>query len=818
MKFALLVISVCFSLPLYAADAPQVIEGLIDLTDWNFKKDGPVNLTGDYEFYWKEQLTTTDLYVRPVSTLSYMHVPGAWNGAEIDGEELQGSGYATYRVNILVGTLTPFALKVPDLGTSYRLIVDGTEVYTAGNPGKNKESTTPRYSPAVISFTPSSYRIEIILQISNFHHRLGGAWLSIFFGTPDQLSGLRESQLARDLALFGAIFIIGLYNLALFALRRENTSHLYLGLFCVLLAARVLLVGDRYFASLFPGMPFEWYVRLEYLTWFLAASVFSGFLYTIFPQEFKKITILIVHGIFGLGSLITLLAPVSISSEIIPLFQLVTIACLIYGTYALVMAIRHRRDGALILLFAYVFLFYTVVSDILSNNGFIENVLLFDVGLFVFIFCQSILISYRFTRSFKTIEKQRELLQATTIRLQTQQKLRREAEQESESLQGRIVRSEKMEAIGLLAGGVAHDLNNILSNTVTYPELALLDLSKDDPLYKPLEMTRLAGIRAAAVIQDLLTLARRGVISREVIDLNKLIAEHLSSIEHETMLPEEKNISIETFLDGDLYHIEASPVHLQKLLMNLISNSIDSIEHEGKILITTHNESIEAKSLFYGELKAGDYAVLGVEDSGSGIDPHDLDKIFEPFHTTKVMGQSGTGLGMSVVWGVVQDHQGAIDVMSLPGDGTRFDIYLPRTNETISEQPRSMPFKDLMGTGEAVLVVDDQIDQRNLTREVLTRLNYIPTVCATGREAVKLATEKYYDLVLLDMVMDGGWDGPQTFLELQKIRPDQKIILVSGFADIEKIKEASDIGATAFVKKPFTLESIGRAIRNAIRR
>jgi signal transduction histidine kinase/ActR/RegA family two-component response regulator len=821
MRSILLLITIFLSCTLSCraegASAPRAIEGIIDLTDWRFKEDGPVNLKGDYEFYWREQLDTQDIYRKSQEEIEYQLVPGVWNGVTIDGEKIDGDGYATYRVNILIGTLEPFALKLPDFGTSYRLLVDGVELLKVGEPGIDADSTTPAYYPAIVRFTPTSPRVEVILQISNFDHRLGGPWLPLLFGIPEQIDQLRESQLARDLVLFGAIFIIGLYNLALYALRRENRSTLYLGLFCVFLALRVLLVGDRFMTRVWPNLPFDWYVRLEYLAWFIAVPAFGAFLQNVFPRELHKHPAIAIYACFGLLSLLVLLTPISISSYSVPTAQILTVAALAYGSVGLVLASIRKRNGALILMFAYIFLSFTIVSDMLVNARIISNVLLLDIGLFVFVFSQSILISFRFTQSFKTIEKQREQLSATNIRLQTQQKLRQEAERETDTLRSKITQSEKMEAIGLLAGGVAHDLNNILSSTITYPELALLDIPKSDKLYKPLEMTRQAGLRAAAVIQDLLTLARRGIIAREVVNLNDLIREYLTSIEHESITTGGKDINIKVDLVDDLDNIEASPIHLQKLLMNMISNSMEASVDGGTIHISTHNESVHSKALFYNELKTGDYVVLSIEDSGGGIDPEHLEKIFEPFHTTKTMGQSGSGLGMSVVWGVVQDHKGGIDVMSQLGVGTRFDIYIPHTRKEIGPQFIPIPLNQLLGDGESILVVDDQSDQRQLTYEVLKRLNYEPSVCSSGKEAVDLMADHKFDLILLDMVMDKGWDGPETYIELQKVQPGQRVLLVSGFVDLEKIKEAQEVGSNGFVKKPFTLESIGRAIRNTLR-
>lgn len=795
---------------------PRVIDGLINLSDWDFVGQGHVNLRGDWEFYWQQHLSSADLLrVGPSEHLT-VEVPGEWNGTLVNGEPIDGHGWATYRLNVINSYRQPLALKVPDLGTAFRLYVDGAMLLESGRPGTTPESTIPKYNPAVVQFTPTSSRVEIILHISNFQHRLGGAWLPILIGTPQDLRTLRENQLARDLILFGSILILGLYNFVLFSLRPENRSSLFLGCFCILLAVRQLMVGDRFMTRIIPDLNFEWYIRIEYLGWYLAGNSFLAFLNNIFPEEQRRTLSTTIHGLFASGALLVLLTPAWIFTYSVPAFQIITLAAMVYGAYVLFRAVQHKEEGAMILLFAYFVLFATTISDMLANAGLLGNILLLDVGIFVFVLCQSILISYRLTRSFHMVEMQRSQLEATNLKLRTQEKLRREAEEETEALNERIVQSEKMEAIGLLAGGVAHDLNNILSNTVMYPEIALLDIPKESPIAKPLEMTRQAGLRAAAVIQDMLTLARRGIVQREVISLNEVVREYLESVEYQHMIARAKNIELDSQLQEPLPNLEGSAVHINKLIMNLVLNSVEALPDGGVITISTHSEHTRARDLFYMPIQEGKYNVLSVEDDGVGIDPDDLDHLFEPFYTTKVLGQSGTGLGMSVVWGVVYDHGGGIDVMTQKDVGTRFDIYLPATNNPLPEKAGTSPISRLKGNHQKILVVDDMVDQQELTAAALDRLDYQPVTCSSGREALELMKNEKFELVILDMVTDDQWDGLMSYKAIRKAHPDMKTMLVSGFAETDDVKSAQELGAGPFIRKPFTLENLGRVLKTLL--
>jgi len=373
-----------------------------------------------------------------------------------------------------------------------------------------------------------------------------------------------------------------------------------------------------------------------------------------------------------------------------------------------------------------------------------------------------------------------------------------------------------MKSIGLMAGGVAHDLNNILSGIVTYPEVILLDLPEDSTLRKPLEIIKESGTRAAEVVFDLLTVARGAASARELKNMNQLIEEYFGSPEYNRVESQHPGVKLKTDLDPGLFNISCSPTHVKKSIMNLISNAAEAIGGEGEIIISTRNQYIDEPIAENIHLKEGEYVICSVSDSGPGISAEDIEHIFDPFYSKKKMGlNSGSGLGLTVVWNTAQDHDGGVTVESSVM-GTVFMMYLPSTREELEIHPTTTEVEDLYGKGEHLLVIDDDESQQIITSNLLASIGYNVDVVGSGEEALTFLATHSVDLLILDMILGVGMTGRQTYAHIKKQAPDLKAIIVSGFsADIE-VKETQKLGAGQFIKKPFTLSQIGRAIKETL--
>ena len=385
---------------------------------------------------------------------------------------------------------------------------------------------------------------------------------------------------------------------------------------------------------------------------------------------------------------------------------------------------------------------------------------------------------------------------------------------EQKQLEAKYNRAQKMESLGILAGGVAHDLNNILSVVVAYSEILLADLPDDDPMANHIEKMKRSGFKASAIVSDLLTIARGIAVTKEPLQINGLIEEYLQSSELEELKSLYPYITIERELAADLMNIQASSVHFSKVIMNLVSNAFESVKTRGKVAITTANRHLDADLQGFEPIAAGDYVVLSVHDDGPGISNNDLQHIFEPFYTRKAMDRSGTGLGLTVVWNIVQDFKGGINIIN-DSRGITFELFFPVTRDAVRDE-ETLSLEQYKGNGEKVLIVDDMEIQRDMASALLDRLDYRTVTVASGEQAIEYLQEHNADLVLLDMVMGSGLNGRETYEKIVELNPSQKALIVSGYAETADVKKAQELGAGQYIKKPYSLETIGVSIQQEL--
>jgi len=336
-----------------------------------------------------------------------------------------------------------------------------------------------------------------------------------------------------------------------------------------------------------------------------------------------------------------------------------------------------------------------------------------------------------------------------------------------------------MEAVGNLAGGVAHDFNNILTTILGYSQMLSLKIPANDPLRKMTDAIHHAGLKAASLTQQLLAFSRKQVLEMKVTNLNIIVEDMTRMLSR--MIGED--IQLKTFLSGKTGNIMADSSQIGQILMNLVINARDAMPDGGRLTIETGDIYIDEQ---YAQrrnyFKPGHYSMLSVTDTGKGMSPELKDKIFEPFFTTKGPGK-GTGLGLSTVYGIVKQHNGYIHAYSEPDHGTCFKIYLPRVNADIDEMDIKQAMS-LTGGTETILVVDDDESIRSLIIDSLQPLGYNIIPASVGAEALEIIRmhEQKIDLVLSDIIMP-GMNGKQLLDTILQEYPETKTILMSGYTD-----------------------------------
>jgi CheY-like chemotaxis protein len=247
--------------------------------------------------------------------------------------------------------------------------------------------------------------------------------------------------------------------------------------------------------------------------------------------------------------------------------------------------------------------------------------------------------------------------------------------------------------------------------------------------------------------------------------------------------------------------------------MNLVSNAAEAMPDGGGLTVETQNQYVDKDVAGYDEIPEGEYAVVRISDTGVGIPSEEMEKIFEPFYTKKVMGRSGTGLGMAVVWGTVKDHKGYINVESSLEAGTTFNLHFPITREAVISEKEGLPPEFFMGQGETVLIVDDSEEQLFIASSMLSEVGYNVITGRSGEEALEILRKTEVEVIVLDMIMDPGMDGLDTYREILNIRSGQRAIIASGFSETDRVKEAQRLGAGRYIKKPYTMEKLCVALR-----
>jgi signal transduction histidine kinase/CheY-like chemotaxis protein len=380
-------------------------------------------------------------------------------------------------------------------------------------------------------------------------------------------------------------------------------------------------------------------------------------------------------------------------------------------------------------------------------------------------------------------------------------------------LENKLEQTQKMETIGGLAGGIAHDFNNILFPIMGHTEMLLEDIPKDNPIQKRLKGIYNASLRAKNLVKQILIFSRQERSEKKQIKMQPIIKEALKLIR--STIP--STIEIKYDIQKDCCSIKADPIHIHQIVMNLATNAYHAMEETGGELIFNLKQiELSEPNLNIPDLSLGVYACLTILDTGKGIDKEVKQKMFDPFFTTKKPGK-GTGMGLSVVYGIVTEMKGAIDVKSKQGKGTKFHVYLPESKETKVKEP-THPIKLELPCGiEHILLVDDEVSIVQMEKNMLERLGYKVTAHSSSIDALETfrKTPGRFDMVITDMAMP-KMSGDKLSTEVNKICPGTPVLLCTGFSETMSEEKAATLGINGFLLKPFVMKDLAQKIREIL--
>ncbi|MBN2535354.1 MAG: GHKL domain-containing protein [Spirochaetales bacterium] len=634
--------------------------GELDLSSWDFEKNGIVELDGEWEFYWKEILYSNDFKQATVEkTPDYRHVPSLWNTYRIHTGVLPVTGYATYRLFLtLPDSHRLYAFKIYDQSTAYRLYIYGKYIMGNGKVGKTKEESIPVWRSTMSVFMPESTTIEIILHISNFHFNKPGFWKSISFGPDKQIIAMDMQSKAWVYLVLGIYLAIGTYHLVLFFLGKKDKATLFFGFFCLIFIIRSVFTDERIALSLFPWI--NWHAGLlgEILSVYYLVIFFILFLKALYPEEMISWINRIIIIISVIISLILLFTPSILINVIHSYYLIIILFVIIYAIIVLLFASIRKRTGAIFLFIGFLLFSVTIFYDILVSQFIINLNFLAPLGILFFIFTE-------FTLYVKFIKAEDEL---------------REREKE-------LLHAEKLASLGTLIAGVAHEINN--PNASIYMTTSTLSTIWKDLIPQldefaekegnftignlsytafkeaiPVSLNRIKknSKRIEEIVKDLKDYAKKDESNQDnKVNINNVINSSLRLLDN---LIKKSTGKLELDLMEHLPPVQGNAQRLEQVIINIIQNACHALEDKQKgIFIST------------GFNEAAKKVIISIMDEGIGMDKKTLKQIYDPFFTTKRL-KGGTGLGMAVTSRIVKDHGGELMITSRPGKGTTVEILL----------------------------------------------------------------------------------------------------------------------------------------------
>lgn len=654
---------------------PAAKQGVLDLRTWDFKQDGTVTVRGQWEFAWNELRESLD-YREHKSSPEYIEVPGSWHK---DGYPMPSQGYATYRLNIIHQPMNEtLAIRVPTILTSYRMWLNGKVVQKVGEVGKSKQESEPSLVPKIVLLPADRPSSELVVEVSNYHHRRAGIWKPFEIGLSDTMLQRQYVNASKEMVIFGAILMMTVYHFGLYLLRRKEKVALFFALICLFIGLRMFAIGECFLVQWFPGVTWELSLKMEYIGMVLGPLFGYYYVSTMFADWDSKRLRRILNVLAAALTLSILFTPGIVYSKWLIIYQIHVVAIAFICIYILIRATVQRRPNALSALTGMVIFFVTVASDVLYYNEVWNIDDISQYGLLFFVLVQSIIITRIFTRVLREVEEVSSKLRELNANLED--RIQERTNELTDSNMNIVRKNKELERMELsrrqLLSNISHDLRTPITLIQGYLEALHDDVIEEPEQRKKtlkLMIQKVTGLNR--LISDLFELSK--LEARQVpIELVDTPVEELISFVEQGYELEVTNHNLQFACYDLLSESDASAPLIVRIDIDRMSQVFNNLIHNA----IKHTLSGGRISIYFTYSPEKEQLEIEVADTGAGLEQEEIPLIFDRFYKKDKSRNSaggGSGLGLAIAKEIVEAHQGEIWAQSKLGQGSHFFIALP---------------------------------------------------------------------------------------------------------------------------------------------